>query len=138
LGRTYTLDATYALAGWLLGRGLRSTSAYALIYTGLLLLCVGVGTAYDSYVLPRLAPQGTTRLRQAFGLALLSMVLIIVVFAPMLVLNRQSPLAIWWQNGGPALLVALMLGLLSYAITTVYGRRVALTIIAPASPDTAG
>jgi len=133
LGRTYTLDATYVLTGWLLGRGLRPTSAYALIYTGLLLVCVGVGAAYDSYVLPRLAPQGTTRLRQALGLALLSMVLIIVTFVPMLVLNRQSPLAIWWQNGGPALLVALMLGLLSYAITTVYGRRVALTIIASAS-----
>ena len=55
----------------------------------------------------------------------------------MLVLNRQSPLAIWWQNGGPALLVALILGLLSYAITTVYGRRVALTIIASASLGTA-
>jgi len=39
-GRSNTLNATYALAGWLLGRGFRPTSAYALIYTSLLLLCV--------------------------------------------------------------------------------------------------
>jgi hypothetical protein len=83
--RPYSLNATFALAGWLLGRGFRATSAYALLYTGLLLLCVGVGTIYDMYLLPRLAPRGTTRLRQALGLALLIMVLVIMIFAPLLV-----------------------------------------------------
>jgi membrane protein DedA with SNARE-associated domain len=130
LGRADTLDATYVLAGWLLGRGLRATSAYALIYTALLLLCVSMGTLYDSYLLPRLAPRGTTRLRQALGLALLGLLLVIILFASLLAFNRSTPLARWWQAGGPALLATLVLGMLSYAVTTVYGRRVALTIIA--------
>jgi membrane protein DedA with SNARE-associated domain len=134
VGRPYTLNATYALAGWLLGRGLRATTAYALIYAGLLLLCVAVGTIYDTYLLPRLAPRGSTRLRQAFGLALLSMTIVIITFAPLLVLDRRSPLALWWQNGGPVLLVALVLGMLSYAITTVYGRGVAVTVLASLPP----
>jgi hypothetical protein len=137
VGRPSALNATYALAGWLLGRGFRATSAYALIYTGLLLFCVAVGVIYDMYLLPRLAPRGTTRLRQALGLALLSMVLVIIIFAPLLILDRQSPLALWWQNGGPALLVALVLGMLSYAITTVYGRAVAVVLLTSAPTTTA-
>jgi hypothetical protein len=137
VGRPYALNATYALAGWLLGRGFRATSAYALIYIGLLLLCVAVGAIYDMYLLPRLAPRGATRLRQALGLALLSMVLVIVIFAPLLILERQSPLALWWQSGGPVLLVALVLGMLSYAITTVYGRALVVTVLASALTSTA-
>jgi membrane protein DedA with SNARE-associated domain len=134
-GRPYTLNATYALAGWLLGRGVRATTAYALIYSGLLLLCVAVGAIYDIYLLPRLAPGGSTQLRQALGLALLNMTLVIITFAPLLILDRRSPLALWWQSGGPALLVALVVGMLSYAITTVYGRAVAVTILASVPPS---
>jgi hypothetical protein len=129
LGRADRVDATYVVASWLLGRGLRAASAYALIYTGLLLLCVSIGTLYDSYLLRRLAPRGTTRLRQALGLALLGMLVVIMVFVPLLVFNRATPLVRWWRDGGPALLATLVLGMLSYAITTVYGRRVALLVL---------
>jgi hypothetical protein len=129
LGITRPLNVTYTLAGWLLGRGLRATSAYTLIYSGLLLLCVAVGAAYDTFVLPRLAPRGTTRLRQALGLALLGMTLVVIAFAPALALRRGSPLAAWWQAGGPPLLLALALGMLSYAVTTVYGRALALAVL---------
>jgi membrane protein DedA with SNARE-associated domain len=64
IGVTAPLNLTYALAGWLLGRGLQATSAYMLIYTLLLCLCVSLGTIYDLVVIPylrRVAPHASVR-----------------------------------------------------------------------------
>jgi hypothetical protein len=108
---------------------LQATSAYMLIYTLLLCLCVSLGTIYDLVVIPYLAPRGTSRIRAALGLALLGVVLLASILTPALIAAPASPIVRWWLTGGPQLGVVLLLGLLSYACTTVYGRVLALSAI---------
>jgi membrane protein DedA with SNARE-associated domain len=134
LGATAPLNLTYTLAGWLGGRGLRATSAYMLIYTLLLSLCVSLGTLYDLVVIPHLAPGGTSRIRATLGLALLAVVVLVSLLTPALIAAPASPIVRWWLTGGPQLGVVLVLGLLSYACTTVYGRVLALTVVPNRQP----
>ena len=126
LGISRPLNVTYTLAGWLLGRGLRATSAYMLIYSSLLLLCIAVGAIYYELILPRLAPRGISLPRQVIGLALLGIGLVASLLVPALSTRRITPVIRWWDTGGPLLLLALALGIFCYALTTVYGRALAI------------
>jgi len=129
MGRPHQLNVVFTLAGWLLNSGLRATNAYMLIYTNLLLLCVGVGVVYYEIILPRLAPRGASLLRQVLGLALLSIVLVAIFLAPTLIAGQGSQPARWWYAGGPALLLDIALGILCYSLTTACGRALAIVVL---------
>lgn len=128
-GTPQALNVTYTLARWLLGRGLRATSAYMLIYSSLLLLCVVVCAAYYELILPRLAPRGAGLIRQVLGLTLLGVVLVLSFLAPALIAERDSPVGAWWSAGGMPLLLTIGLGILDYALTTVYSRALAIAVL---------
>ncbi len=128
-GAPRPLNVTYELALALLGRGLRPTSAYMLVYTALLLLCVGVGILYYDLILPIISPKGTSLPRQTLGLALLGVVLVSAFLTPALLWSRGRPLDRWWQAGGPLLLLALLIGLVLYALTTACARALAIAIL---------
>ncbi|HEU5097664.1 MAG TPA: DedA family protein [Roseiflexaceae bacterium] len=128
-GAPRPLNVTYQLALALLGRGLRPASAYMLVYTTLLLLCVGVGVLYYDVVLPLISPKGTTLPRQTLGLALLALTLVCAFLAPALVWGRGRPLDHWWQAGGPLLVLALLSGIVLYALTTACARALAIAIL---------
>jgi membrane protein DedA with SNARE-associated domain len=128
-GAPRPLNVTYELALALLGRGLRTTSAYMLVYAALLLLCVGVGILYYDLVLPSTSPTGTSLPRQTLGLALLGVVLVSAFLAPALLWSRGRPLDRWWQAGGPWLLLALLIGVVLYALTTACARALAIAIL---------
>jgi membrane protein DedA with SNARE-associated domain len=129
VGAPRPLNVTYELANVLLGRGLHQTSAYMLVYSALLLLCVGVGVLYYDLVLPVIAPKGTPLARQALGLALLGVVLVSAFLTPALLWSRGRPLDRWWQAGGPLLVAALLAGILCYALTTACARALAIAIL---------
>jgi membrane protein DedA with SNARE-associated domain len=128
-GAPRPLNVTYELSLALLGRGLRPTSAYMLVYTTLLLLCVGVGVLYYDVVLPIVAPKGTLLPRQTLGLALLALTLVCAFLAPALLWGRGRPLDRWWQAGGPLLVLALLIGIVLYALTTACARALAIAIL---------
>jgi membrane protein DedA with SNARE-associated domain len=128
-GAPRPLNVTYQLALELLGRGLRPTSAYMLVYSALLLLCVGVGILYYDVVLPIISPKGTSLPRQTLGLALLGVVLVSAFLTPALLWSRGRPLDRWWQAGGPLLVLALLIGIMLYALTTACARALAIAIL---------
>src|SRR5262245_54673295 len=123
------IDVAYSLARLLLGRGLRETTAYMIVYFGLLTLCVAIGVAYYELILPYLAARGTSLFRQALGLTLLGIGLVGSFLGPALLAVRNSPLDRWWQAGGPLLMLTLGLGILLYALATAYGRALAIAIL---------
>jgi membrane protein DedA with SNARE-associated domain len=131
LGAPRSLDMSSMLANWLLDRGLRTsgTSAYMLVYASLLLVCVAVGVAYYELIQPHLATHNTSLSRQALGLVLLSGGVVAGFFSFTLMLGRIRPLERWWQAGGWLLLLAIGVGVLSYTLTTVYGRALAIAIL---------
>ena len=128
-GAPRPLNVTYQLALDLLGRGLPPASAYMLVYTALLLLCVGVGVLYYDIVLPIISPKGTSLPRQTLGLALLGVVLVSAFLTPAIVWSRGRPIDRWWQAGGPLLLLALLIGIVLYALTTACARALAIAIL---------
>jgi membrane protein DedA with SNARE-associated domain len=128
-GAPRPLNVTYELALALLGRGLRPTSAYMLVYAALLLLCVGVGILYYDLVLPITSPKGTSLPRQTLGLALLGVVLVSAFLAPAILWSRGQPLDRWERAGGPLLLLALLIGIVLYALTTACARALAIAIL---------
>jgi membrane protein DedA with SNARE-associated domain len=129
MGVPRPLNVTYELANVLLGRGLRPASAYMLVYSTLLVLCVGVGVLYYDFALALISPKGTTLPRQALGLALLGVVLVSLFLAPAVLWSRGRPLDRWWLAGGPLLLAALLIGILCYALTTACARALAIAIL---------
>jgi membrane protein DedA with SNARE-associated domain len=128
-GAPRPLNVTYELALALLGRGLRPASAYMLVYATLLLLCIGVGVLYYDFVLPLISPKGTRLPQQAIELALLGIILVSAFLAPALLWSRGRPLDQWWQAGGPVLLIALLIGIILYALTTACARALAIAIL---------
>jgi membrane protein DedA with SNARE-associated domain len=129
LGTPRPLNVILALANTLLGHGLRPASAYMLVYSAMLLLCVAIGAVFYELVLPEIAPRGTSLLRQALGLALLCVVLVSAFLAPALLAARDGPLDRWWAAGGPLLALALLTGILCYAFTTACARALAIAIL---------
>ena len=128
-GAPRPLNVTYELAQALLGHGLRPTSAYMLVYAALLLLCVGVGILYYDLVLPIISPRGTSLPRQAAGLAMLGFTLVSAFLTQALLWSRGRPFDRWWQAGGPMLLLAILIGIGLYALTTACARALAIAIL---------
>lgn len=129
-GSPRPLDVIFSLANELLGRGLRPPSAYMLVYSTLLLLCVGVGVLFYDLILPWVAPRGTTLARQALGLTLMGVVLVCSFLTPAIATSRNGPIMRWWQSGSPPLLaVALLAGIICYALTTTCARALAIAIL---------
>ena len=122
LGVVHPLSVTYVFLDWLLSLGSGDDGLSLASYALLLLLFVGISAAYYELVLPYLAPPDVSLRRQTLGLALLAFGLSGPVFisAP-LVMGAES-FGPWWQTGGPIVLLGVALGVLSYALTTVYGR----------------
>lgn len=124
------LNIIFTLANVLLGQGLRPASAYMLIYTVLLILCVGVGILFYEIILPIIAKRGTTLALQTLGLTLLGTLLICSFLAPALAISRGGAIDRWWEAGGPNyLLPALLVGILSFALTTACARALAIAIL---------
>jgi membrane protein DedA with SNARE-associated domain len=130
VGEPRPLNVIFSLADVLLGRGLRPASAYMVVYSALLFLCVGVGAAFYEVVLPWAAPRGTTLVRQALGLTLMGVVLVCAFLAPAIIASHGGPIMRWWQSGSPPLLaLALLLGIICYALTTTCARALAIAIL---------
>lgn len=129
LGQPQQLNVTFSLANALLGHGLRPASAYMLIYSALLILCVAIGAVFYELILPVIAARGTSLVRQALGLALLCIVLVSSFLTPALLASPRGPIDRWWEAGGPLLGLALLAGILCYAFTTACARALAIAIL---------
>lgn len=121
----------YAFVGWLVGAGSVVHATTLLLYVGLLLILVSINTAYYELVLPYLAPRSVSRLWQALGLALLTSGVFGLIFASVAFLRRDDAFDLWWQTGGPTVLIGVACGVTVYALTAVYGRALAIAV-APA------
>ncbi len=128
LGAGHPLNVTYTLLNWLLGLGLDVDGLSLLLYAALMSLFVGVGAVYYELVLPRLAPQGTSLPWQMFGLALLAFGLFGTSFAFALLVAGDTSFELWWRTGGPIVLLGVALGIGIYALTTAYGRILAISV----------
>lgn len=129
-GEPRQLNIIFSLANMLLGQGMRPASAYMLVYSALLLLCVGVGLAYYDLVLPIIAPRGATLVRQACGLGLMGVMLVCSFLVPALATSRGGPIDRWWAAGGPLYLaLALLAGIVCYALTTACARALAIAVL---------
>ena len=101
----------------------------SVLFSSVLLLCAGVGVVYYEWILPRLAPRIGTLLWQVLDLVALSSTVMATVVASMALLSaRQAPPFAWWHLG-TAWLVVLALSVVSFAITTVYGRVLAIAVL---------
>jgi len=80
-------------------------------------------------VLPIIAPKGTSLPIQTLGLAMLGVALVSAFLTPALLWSRGRPLDRWWQAGGPMLLLALLIGIVLYALTTACARALAIAIL---------
>ena len=128
LGAEHSLNVAYALLGWLLfGVELGVGVTVLLLYTVLLTLLVGLATAYYELVLPYLRPDGFSPPWQVLGLALLALGLLGGVFLISLFVERDGSFDdVWWQFGGPIMLLGIFIGITVYASTAVYGRVLAI------------
>lgn len=124
------LDVTRALLAWLLAQGLSPLNAYVAFYAGLLLLCSGVAFSYYEVVLPRVAPNGTALRREIAGLAGLGGSLVsLTLVATLSALPQGLPGGFWRSYGTILLLLVIAAGMASFALTTVYGRALAITVL---------
>jgi membrane protein DedA with SNARE-associated domain len=130
LGEPRPLNVVFSLADVLLGRGLRPSNAYMVVYSALLVLCVGVGVVFYEVILPWVAPRGTTLVRQALGLTLMGVVLVCAFLVPAILAAPNGPILRWWRSGSPPLLaLALLVGIICYALTTTCARALAIAIL---------
>ena len=130
-GASHPLNVTYSLLGWLLlGLEVDVGLALMLLYVVLLALLAGMAVAYYELVLPHLTPRGATPSRQVLELALLTFGLFVTVFLFSLFVERDRSFDdLWWQGGGPVMLLGLALGVVVYATTAVYGRVLATAVV---------
>jgi membrane protein DedA with SNARE-associated domain len=132
LGASHPLNVVYASLSQLLGLGLDVNASSLLSYAVLLSLLTGIATAYYELVLPYLAPpRSVPSLWQIFSLTLLVFGLFGIVFLSSLFVLREGLLDLWQQTGGPTMLLGIVLGVVGYASTVVYGRVLAASL-APA------
>ena len=131
LGASHPLNVTYVLLGWLLlGLELDVGLALVLLYIVLLALLTGAAVAYYELMLPYLAPRGATPPRQVFGLTLLAFGLLVTIFLFSRFVERDSSFGdLWWQYGGPIMLLGIALGAVVYATTAVYGHILATAVV---------
>lgn len=127
LGASHPLNIAYSLLGWtMLGLRLEVGFTVVLLYALLLSLLICVATAYHELVLPYVAPHGVPPLRQVLGLALLVLGFFGIVFLSSLLVDDPGSLRLWWETGGPIMLLGAVLGVVVYASTAVYGRTLAI------------
>jgi hypothetical protein len=108
----------------LVSLGLDVKGVSPLLYAALLSLFVGLGAAYYELILTHLAPHVASLHRQALGLTMLALGLLGAIFGPpLLVVDVEL-----WQTGGPIVLFGIALGAVSYALTVVYGRALAIAV----------
>ena len=132
LGASHPLNVVYASLSQLLGLGLDVNASSLLSYAVLLSLLTGIATAYYELVLPYLAPpRSVPSLWQIFSLTLLVFGLFGIVFLSSLFVLSEGSLDLWQQTGGPTMLLGIVLGVIGYASTVVYGRVLAASL-APA------
>src|SRR5829696_4764444 len=131
LGASHPLNVTYVLLGWLLlGLELDVGLALVLLYIVLLALLTGAAVAYYELVFPYLTPRGAKPSGQVLGLALLAFGLLVTVFLFSLFVERDGSFDdLWWQGGGPLMLLGLAVGVVVYATTSVYGRALATAVV---------
>jgi membrane protein DedA with SNARE-associated domain len=128
LGVNHPLNVTYAWLSRLLSLGMGVAGVSLLSYGILLLLFMSIGVAYYELVLPYLAPHGVSLLRQTLALTLLAFGLFATAFVSAPLVMSHESFGLWWQTGGPIVLLGIALGLGSYALTTVYGRALAIVV----------
>ncbi len=127
LGASHPLNIAYSLLGWtMLGLRLEVGFTVVLLYALLLSLLICLATAYYELVLPYVAPHGVPPLRQVLGLALLVLGFFGIVFLSSLLVDDPGSLRLWWETGGPIMLLGAFLGVVVYASTAVYGRTLAI------------
>ena len=73
-----------------------------------------------------MAPHGVPQLWQVLGLALLVLGFFGIVFLSSLLVDDPGSLRLWWETGGPIMLLGAFLGVVVYASTAVYGRTLAI------------
>lgn len=129
IGAQGSLDISYVLAQWLAGRGIAAPSATLLTYAMMLGLCILVGVAYYEWVLPRLAPRGTSLRLEFLGLALLASVIVMGYVAVLLLLRRNGIFGQLWSAGGPWLPLTVITGIVCYACSTVYARALWIRVL---------
>lgn len=120
VGAPRPLNVAYTLATELAEEALTATGAYALAYAALPVLCTSLAVVYFELMLPRLSPRLSLN-RQVWSLALLGILLIGGSLMAARVVLLDAPASGWL-----VVLVALLLGSIGYAITTVHGRTLAL------------
>jgi len=126
VGASHAFNTPYSPLDQLLDLGSGISGVSLLLHAVLLSLFVIIGAAYYELVLPYLAPHGLSLPRQALGLGLLALSLFGALSGATLLAARDGSLALWWQTGGPIMLVGTVLGVGVYALTTAYARAVAI------------
>ena len=126
IGSARSLNLSITLAHWLIGGGMRATSAYVVVYSSIVALCIVLGVVYTEALRPRIVDHVRSLVRQALVLALLGCGIVGLVLLPALLTPRLSPIVQWWQAGGLGLVATLALGMLSYSVTTVCGHNLAI------------
>ncbi len=121
LGASRPLNVPYLLLN--LGPEVGGNSL--LLHAALLSLFVVIAVAYYELILLYLAPRGLSLPRQTLGLSLLALAMLAVLFVATLLATRYESFALWWQTGGPIVVLGIVLGIVVYALTTAYGRAVA-------------
>lgn len=131
LGDPRSIDMSHMLARILLSTGFRAShvSALILVYAGILLICAMVGVCYYELIQPRLASHRTPLLHQALGLALLGGIVVASCFSIAMLFGHLRPIQPWWSSDGSLVLLAVMAGVLSYTLTTVFGRALAIAVL---------
>ncbi len=137
LGASHPFDLPYSPLDRLLNLEASIGGVSLLLHAALLSLFVGIGVAYYEFILPYLAPRGLSLPQQALGLGLLAPGLFGTLSGATLLATRGGSLALWWQTGGPIMLVGTILGVGVYALTTAYARAVAIAAAPAPHRDTA-
>lgn len=119
---------------WLFGPvRLLDRRAYAVsasvLFSGVVLLCAAVVITYYEVILPRLTPRIGTRWWQVFDLMVLSSTVVLVVLGGLRLVNGPRPLPWTWLHMGTAVDSVLVLSMLSFAVTTVYSRVLAIAVL---------
>lgn len=128
-GAQGSLDLSRMLVQWLNGRGITGPGATLATYACVLGLCMLVGVAYYEWVLPRLAPRGTSLRLEFLGLTLLASVIVMGYVTLLLLLGRNGIFGRLWSAGGPWLPLTVLTGLLCYASSTVYARALWICVL---------
>ena len=130
VGASHPLNVAYTFVGWLVGAGPGVHATSLFIYVVLLLVLVGLSTAYYELVLPYLAPRGVSHLGQVLGLALLTIGVFGLIFS-VVSTGRDDAFGLWWQTASPIVVLGIAWGIAVYALTAVYGRALMIAV-APA------